>query len=916
MNKNSLLSSRPFDGKAEINRRSDTSVRSAIDAIQNLLFDPQASAKIFPLMLQHMTSITDSDYGVILTANKDGVMPIAQDGKQQLHSTYNKEGIAFVCTRTVSHWLEQKVMPMRPVFFNDPIPKSHNALLLNPEQVSSLIILPVVSQNHLRGICILARQKGDYSGEMVRRLMPLLGSVICALQSADSVKGNLLSLNQKISDNRFLSTLLSTSPTGILVVDQNQEIVISNPAARQIFFPPLDPTDFNQQMAALDKPLTQAISDLLPDFEKLFLWSNQKARYGEDNPSIGPTIWEDQRAKRIDGSEFLVNISVFRYTHGSQRFTTLQIQDITAMRESAEEYQQATQQLNALTHLVPVGIIRVDSDWNCVYANDKWYEFSGLIHEESQGASWINAIHSDDVKNILENLRESLQIGSEFHAELRLVSPLGQIRWMDFNTQVLFDDNGAVQGFLGTFADITERLIHQERLRHVAEYDALTGLANRNLFQDRLQQSFYASDRDGQEVIIFFLDLDGFKDVNDSLGHDTGDTLLQQVAERLLNTLRKSDTVARFGGDEFVVLLSNTEKENDVASVATKVIKTLAEPYNIDGQDVYVTASVGIAMGLGVNSSPEQLLKQADAALYLAKAEGKNNFQLFNDDLDKKAKHRINLANQLRLALQKDRFFLVYQPQTVVKDQQVIGFETLLRFKDDHNKTIMPDDFIPILEESGMIIDVGKWVIEEACKQLRFWQNQGLFPDNGFLSINVSPKQLLDESIISVIINACNKYQIEPEQLVVEITETVIIDKPQKVQKAMGLLKGIGVKLALDDFGTGYSSLTYLQRYPFDHIKIDKSFVADLITDENDAKITKAIIALAQSLGLKITAEGVSDLDCLNILKNYGADYCQGYFLGRPVVADEAIKPVILKNKGRLDHKVVNIINSQNTNNQ
>ncbi len=913
VNKSLLSPKKPFDSKVDINRRSDTSVRTAIESIQNLLFDPEASCKIFPLVLQHLAAITDSDFSTILTAEANGTFPDSPESKQKLHSIYNEGGIAFICPTTVSHWVEQKVLPCRPVFFNAPIPKSHRKLLLNPQRIASMIILPVVSQNQLKAVCFLAKKEGNYSGETVRRLMPLLGSVICALQSADSVKGDLFSLNQKISDNRFLSTLLSTSLTATLVVAQDKSVIVSNPAAHRMFFPDSDTTALELLTSSVNQSFTTSIYDFIPKFDDLFKWSNQKARYGEDHPHTGPRIWEDQTACRTDGSKFLVNISVFRYTYGTQRYTTLQIQDTTAIRESAEEYQQASQQLNALTHLVPVGIIRVDTDWNCVYANDKWYEFSGLIDEETQETGWINALHSDDVKRVLEQLREVLQIGSDFQAELRLVSPLGQIRWVDFNTQVLFDDSGAVQGFLATVADITERLVHQERLRHVAEYDGLTGLANRNLFQDRLQQAFYASERDGSTITVFFLDLDGFKDVNDSLGHDAGDKLLQQVAERLLNTLRRNDTVARFGGDEFVILLSTTEKENNVAGVASKVIESIAKPYIVDHHDIYVTASIGIATGSGMDSSPEQILKHADAALYLAKAEGKNNFQLFNDELDKKAKCRIQLANQLRIALQKDKYFLVYQPQALINNQELVGFEALLRFKDDQGTVIAPNDFIPILEETGMIIEVGKWVLEEACKQLRLWQNQGLFPENGFLSINVSPKQLLDEAIISVILNACNKYQVNPQQLVIEITETVIIDMPLKVQRAMSLLKDIGVKLALDDFGTGYSSLTYLQRYPFDHIKIDKSFVANLLTDKNTAKITKAIIALAQSLGLKITAEGVTDPESLNLLKDYGADHYQGYFLGRPAKAEDVLTIDIVANH---NHSGNIIINSEDLRNE
>jgi len=519
-------------------------------------------------------------------------------------------------------------------------------------------------------------------------------------------------------------------------------------------------------------------------------------------------------------------------------------------------------------------------------------------------------VHSDDAKSTLSNLRESLQLGCEFQTELRLVSPLGQVRWVDFNTQVLFDENGTVEGFLGTFADITERLLHQERLRHVAEYDSLTGLANRNLFQDRLQQAFYSSERSGSEVIVFFLDLDGFKDVNDSLGHPIGDSLLQQVSDRLLNVLKKNDTVGRFGGDEFVVLLSLTESKEDVTHIAKKVVDAIAEPFKINEHDIYITASVGIAMGTMPDSSPEQLLKHADAALYIAKNEGKNNFQLFNQQLDNKGKKRIALANQLRFGLKNNHFFLVFQPQAEIANQKLIGFEALLRFR-GKNGVVLPEDFIPILEETGMIIEVGKWIMEEACKQLRTWLNQSLFPEDGFLSINVSPKQLLDESIVPDIFNACQKYQIAPQQLVIELTETVIIDKPKKIKHTMESLKRIGVKLALDDFGTGYSSLSYLQRYPFDHIKIDKSFVADLLIDQNDAKITKAIIALAQSLGLKVTAEGVADIASLNKLKEYGADYYQGYFLSEPMAADHAISIVSPAIKMLPDQQAVNVAESQ-----
>lgn len=875
------------------NRRNDQPVRSAIDTIQDLLFDPQASTKVFPLVLNHITDITNSDYSAIFMADMEGNTPITPSLQRPLHTIYPENSVGFIQTELLSRLIKKKQLPMRATLFNTPIPEEYCALLVNPDQISALCVLPIISQNKLTGICVLGKKQGHYSSHTIQRLMPILGSVICTLQSAESVKGNFIGFDQKITGNRYLSSLLSSSPTAIIVVSPNKKIFTSNPAAQDMFN---TDTILFDDMGEGEPPLSgQNIEDFIPNYDSLFKWSNQRARYGSDTPLHVPQVWDNQTALRRDGTSFMVNMTVFRYTHGNQRYTTLQIQDITALRESAEEYQQASQQLNALTHLVPVGIIRVNHDWNCVYANDKWHDFSGLTHDESTNQQWINAIHSDDVKTVLEELRDSLQIGHDYQREIRLVSPLGQIRWVEFNTRVLFNDKGTVEGFLGTFADITERLLHQEKLRQVAEYDSLTGLANRHLFQDRLQQAFYSSQRDQSTVSLLFLDLDGFKDINDTMGHDAGDLLLQQVAQRLLNTLRRKDTIARFGGDEFVVLLGNDETVNkekthpSIHQVAQKMIDEIAQPYSILEQEVFITISIGIAEGSDHSSSPEQLLKQADTALYLAKKEGKNNFQLFNQQLDKDAKNRMRLANQLRVALKKEQYSLFFQAVADVHTQQVVGFESLLRLKEDNHTVITPEHFIPILEETGMIIDVGRWVIEEACKQLKQWQQQGLFPANGFLAVNVSAKQLLDESIVDFIQQTCHRYAVDPRDLLMEITESVIISKPKKAERILNNMKNIGLRLALDDFGTGYSSLSYLQKFPFDHIKVDKSFVDDLAHDSNDAKITRAIIALANSLGLKVTAEGVEDFNSLSFIQEFGATYFQGYYLSQPAEADQAI---------------------------
>lgn len=879
----SLTKKKPLLTNAHNNRRSDHAIRSAIESIQGLLFDPQASSHIYTRLLDHITHITHSDYSVNFLPDTMSNGIIMPELKHNLHAIYNNRGIGFIHQHILNSWIRQKTLPMQATLFNDPVPTHYQRLLIAPEKVTSLLILPIVSHNKLRSICILGKASGEYSTDIIQRLMPLLGSVVCTLQSTCSVKNHILDLDKKITDNRYLNSLLSSSPAAILVVSPENKVVLGNPVAYDIF-------------GASDEPaslLEQNIKTLIPHFKSLFQWSNQHHRYGNDDPKRVPQVWENQIARRLDGEQLAINMTVFRYTHCNQSYTTLQIQDITGMKEDTEAQQLISQQLSALTRLVPVGIIQIDALWNCVYANDKWCQFSGLTKEETTGQHWMNTVHNDDAQILQEGLQQAFQLGSDYQKDIRLISPSGQLRWVDFNTNILLNDSGHVTGFLGTFQDITEQLAIKEKLRHIAQYDSLTGLANRNLFQDRLQQAFYRSERNHESISVFFLDVDGFKDINDTLGHDIGDLLLQQVAERLLNVLRRNDTVARFGGDEFVILLGVNDDNNTTSYVASKIIDTIAQPYLVEGHEVFITISIGIASGNHTNSSPKKILKQADATLYLAKREGKNNFQLFNANLDAEAQQRVKLANQLRHAIRDQRYHLLYQPVSTINTNEVIGFESLLRFEDDNDNVIEPSQFIPILEETGMMAEAGKWVIEETCRQLRAWQLSGLFPKHGFLSFNVSPKQLLDDSIVTTITNACHLHSIEPHYLVMEITETVLISKPQKVKKILEDLKKIGLQFALDDFGTGYSSLSYLQQYPFDHIKIDRSFIKNVLTDKNDAKITKAIISLAKSLDLKITAEGVTDKDTLAFLKDSGVDHYQGYLLGRPLLPENAADQLV-----------------------
>lgn len=867
------------------NRRQDTGARDIIDVIQDLLFDPDASDKVFGLVLDYLEKSTASDFCVCYV---NGLASANSNSPNVgLKSIYASNNTAFVNEAVLSVWLNQKTIIASPIFYNAPLTKAVDALILKNVDVSGIMLLPFILHKQLKAVCVLAKSSGNYEPALFRRLTPIIGAVVCALQSAESVSGNFLGLDEKIANNRFLSSLISSSPIGVLVVDEHNKIMLSNPTAQDMFNTASDPD--TGEIPSSPSLIFTDINSIIPNYESLFQWSKQRAQYGQVEHENRPRLWPEQVYICHDGSERMSNLTIFRYSYLGKRYTTLQIQDITAIHKDADQHKRALQQLNALTQLLPVAIVHVNLDWHCLFANDKWFEYSGMTDDENKGADWINAIHPNDVGELLNALHTSLLEHQDYKQEVRLVSPLGATKWVDFSSRVLFDTNGEVEGFLGTFADVTERYIIQEKLRHVAEYDGLTGLANRFLLQDRLKQVFHDSQRDSSVVSLFFLDLDGFKDINDTLGHNTGDILLQKVADRLLNTLRKSDTIARFGGDEFVVLLGKTEQAIEAHVVAEKVIEEIAKPYVINEHEIFITTSLGIAQGNYYQSDTDTLLKNADLALYSAKREGKNKYQFFSETLDQGTKTRIELMNQMRTGLKRKRFHLCYQAIANAQTQNVTGFEALLRFTDTQDKVINPDLFIPILEETGMILDVGKWVIDEVCRQLAEWIAAKTFPEDGYIAFNVSAKQLLDEDFIASIRKSCLSHQINPAYLVMEMTESVIINKPKKTKAILDQIRSFGIRLALDDFGTGYSSLSYLQNYPFDILKIDKSFIDDLSENSNDTKITKAIIALANSLQLKVCAEGVETMIAQQVINALGADMFQGFYLSKPIVGTAVV---------------------------
>lgn len=451
----------------------------------------------------------------------------------------------------------------------------------------------------------------------------------------------------------------------------------------------------------------------------------------------------------------------------------------------------------------------------------------------------------------------------------------------------VFDDEGDLASYVCFFSDISERKASEQRIHRLAYYDALTHLPNRTLFQDRLHNALQQAERQKSWVVLMFLDLDRFKPINDSLGHAAGDRMLKDMATRLLACVDEDDTVARMGGDEFTLLLqprpSREQALNSAIHVAEQILASLVRPFVLEGREFFVTASVGIALSPQDGNELSQLMKNADTAMYHAKERGKNNFQFYQADMNASALERLELESDLRHALEQQEFMLYYQPQFSGDGKRLTGAEALLRWNHPRRGLVPPGDFIPVLEELGLVVDVGEWVLREACRQLRAWHVARVRVPK--VSVNISARQFSDGQLGTRIAAILEETQLPPACLELELTESILMHEVDEAMQILASLKRLGLSIAVDDFGTGYSSLNYLKQFPIDILKIDRSFVDGLPDGEQDAQIARAIVAMAHSLNLAVIAEGVETHDQLTFLREHGCDEVQGYLFGRPMQA-------------------------------
>jgi diguanylate cyclase (GGDEF)-like protein/PAS domain S-box-containing protein len=557
-------------------------------------------------------------------------------------------------------------------------------------------------------------------------------------------------------------------------------------------------------------------------------------------------------------------------------------------RARAQENEKiAAQKLRMHFDRTPLGVVEWDRRYRVTAWNPAAEAIFGYPLDEALGKALPALLASDMERPAAEamcrDLVESAEGNKTTAANMTRSGRTIHCEW--YNTP-LVDSSGQLIGFASLVQDVTERLNTERTIHYMAHHDALTGLPNRRLMQDRLNQAIMAARRKQRHVAVLFLDLDRFKVVNDTLGHDTGDFILKDVARRLVSCVREVDTVSREGGDEFVVILPDLERPEHARVVADKMIKELSRPVEIGGHEIHVTPSIGISHYPNDATDVQQLLKHADNAMYQAKDAGRNTVRFFTNDLNFLLSKRLEVESRLRKAMENEEFFLRYQPQVDVPSGRITGMEALIRWSDPQRGEVLPKDFIFVAEELGLIVPIGEWVFRTACMQLRQWQDEGLPIVS--VSINISARQFMSRRLVATLLSIVRETGADPRHIELEITETMIMRNLEQSIETLTHLRSVGMQVAVDDFGVGYSSLNQLTRLPASSMKIDRSFIMNLPGDEDSGSITEAIIAMAKRLKLRVIAEGVETRAQLDFLRDNHCEGYQGYLFSRPVTAPEA----------------------------
>jgi diguanylate cyclase (GGDEF)-like protein/PAS domain S-box-containing protein len=722
--------------------------------------------------------------------------------------------------------------------------------------------------------------KAYNTADMESIVMMVLGAALAVMlfRKFDWARrsGELKAAQERAQSEARFRSLVQNSSDVITVIDADTTIKYQSPSIERMLG--FAPTDL----------IGTALSELIhpDDLERV-------ARFHHDfmKRPHGTSARIGYRLRHADGTfRYADNVRTNLLDDPDVRGLVINTRDITDAKKAADALRDSEERLRFLVEHVPSVVYTAETgpDGRWLYVSPQIEALLGFTAEEwtSDPERWWKQLHPDDRAATVDD-EEALLLGTEDRSvaiEYRMMTRDGRTVWINDDATIIRDEYGTPLYWSGVLSDVTDKKTLELQLQHQAFHDSLTGLANRALFADRVEHALQRAQRSGEQVAVLFLDLDDFKTINDSLGHDAGDELLVAVARRLRRSLRPADTVARLGGDEFAVLLEG-ENVDSASIVAERAVRAIEEPIRLGDRDVTVHVSAGIELGDSRKHSAGDLLRNADVAMYVAKGKGKARFEVFDSSMHAAAVQRLEIRADLQRALIDGEFVVHYQPIVGLQENGIVGMEALVRWWHPQRGLVAPLDFIPIAEETGLIVPIGRWVLEEAAKQAKRWQGMSPRGEDLTMSVNVSARQLMRAEIVDEVASVLRDSGLPPQTLILEITESVLMNDRSAAISRLHQLRELGVRVAVDDFGTGYSSLGYLSSLPIDILKIDKSFIDGVTAGSEDSAIAKAVIKLGKSLSLTVVAEGIEAADQATALRAMNCHRGQGFYFSEPLDA-------------------------------
>jgi diguanylate cyclase (GGDEF)-like protein/PAS domain S-box-containing protein len=568
------------------------------------------------------------------------------------------------------------------------------------------------------------------------------------------------------------------------------------------------------------------------------------------------------------------------------RATLGSFMDITGRKLMEEQLRQSEEKYRTILQTIQEGYFEVDLAGNFTFFNDAMCRLYGYSKEELIGMNYRQYTDKETAKKVFQAFNKVYNTGEHSKGfDWQVIRKDGVERYIEASVSLRKDSSDKPIGFRGIIHDITERKQIEQQINYMATHDNLTGLPNRLMFSQLLNQAIRSAQRHNRQLAVFFIDLDRFKTINDSLGHEAGDRMLKEMAKRFKKSLRAVDIVGRLGGDEFVILIEEVDELSQIANVAHKILSAAIKPMVLLGEECRITASIGISMYPGNGTDEHSLMKNADMAMYFAKEEGKNNYQFYSKDIQSQSTERLSIETNIRLALERKEFSLHYQAKVDFKTGLITGVEALLRWNNPYLGSVTPTQFIPVAEETGLIVPIGRWVMKTACAQNVAWQRQDLPPVR--MAVNLSLRQLMDDNLLRDIKAALEGSGMAPNLLELEITESMIMHNPTRLIAVLNNIKKLDVRIAIDNFGTAYSSLAQIKHFPIDTLKVDRSFIRNLLQDSENQAITEAIITMGKNLSITVVAEGVETQEQKDFLRDHICDEMQGFYFSKPITPDQ-----------------------------